>query len=126
MKYPCEMKIQLCTNEWFRVYAIPGMGVQSFLQFFGGVCVAHLFRFFLCCSIMCLYVLSSVLLSKLRFPHTKHCSVCPVVCRRGVCLRIVMFNAYCVVFLVCFSSSSVPYVASFSGLSILYCLFRVL
>jgi hypothetical protein len=46
MKYPCEMKIQLCTNEWFRVYEIPGMGVQSFLQFFGGVCVAHLFRFF--------------------------------------------------------------------------------
>jgi hypothetical protein len=30
-----------------------------------------------------------------------------------VCLRIVMFNTYCVVFLFCFSSSCVPYVASF-------------
>jgi hypothetical protein len=36
-----------------------------------------------------------------------------------VCLRIVMSNAYSVVFLFCLSSSCVPYVASFSGLSIL-------
>ena len=35
-----------------------------------------------------------------------------------VCLRIVVSNTYCVVFLFCFSSSCVPYVASFSGLSI--------
>ena len=34
-------------------------------------------------------------------------------------LRIVVFNTYCVVFLVCLSSSCAPYVASFSGLSIL-------
>ena len=33
-------------------------------------------------------------------------------------LRKVVFNTYCVVFLVCFSSSCEPYVASFSGLSI--------
>jgi len=31
---------------------------------------------------------------------------------------IVVSNTYCVVFLFCFSSSCVPYVASFSGLSI--------
>ena len=31
-----------------------------------------------------------------------------------VCLRRVVFNIYCVVFLLCFSSSCVPYVASFS------------
>jgi len=33
-------------------------------------------------------------------------------------LHIVLCNTYCVVFLFCFSSSCVPYVASFSGLSI--------
>ena len=42
------------------------------------------------------------------------------------CLRIVMSNTYCVVFLLCFSSSCVPYVASFSGLSFFYCPFGVL
>ena len=36
-----------------------------------------------------------------------------------VCLRIVMSNTYSVVFLFCLFSSCVPYVASFSGLSIL-------
>jgi hypothetical protein len=35
---------------------------------FGGVRVAHLFSF-LCCPIICLYVLSSVLWCPLRFPH---------------------------------------------------------
>jgi len=37
-----------------------------------------------------------------------------------VCLRIVMSNTYCVVFLFCLSSSCVLYVASFSRLSILW------
>jgi hypothetical protein len=36
--------------------------------FFGGVRVAHLFSF-LCCSIMCLYVLSSLLCCPLRCSH---------------------------------------------------------
>ena len=36
----------------------------------------------------------------------------------GACLRIVVSKAYCVVFLTCFSSSWVPYVASFSVLFI--------
>jgi hypothetical protein len=35
-----------------------------------------------------------------------------------VCLRVVVSNSYCVVFLFRFSSSYPPYVASFSGLSI--------
>jgi len=35
------------------------------------------------------------------------------------CLRIVLSNTYCLVFLFCFSSSFVPYVASFSGFSVL-------
>ena len=35
------------------------------------------------------------------------------------CLRIVVSNTYCVVFLLCFSSFCVPYVASFSGFSVL-------
>ena len=50
----------------------------------------------------------------------------PVVVQEGlcliyvicVCLCIVMSNKYCVVFLFCLSSSCVPYIASFSGLSI--------
>ena len=33
-----------------------------------------------------------------------------------VCLHLAVTNTYCVVFLFCFSSSCVPYVASFSGL----------
>jgi hypothetical protein len=41
-------------------------------------------------------------------------------------LRIVVSNTYCVVFLFCFSSSCVPDVASFSGLSIFDCPFGVL
>ena len=42
---------------------------------------------------------------------------CPVyvVC---VCLRIAVSNVCCVVFLFCFSTSCVPYIASFSGMSI--------
>jgi len=43
-----------------------------------------------------------------------------------VCLRILESNTYCVVFLFCFSSFCVLYVASFSGLSIFDCLFSIL
>ena len=46
-----------------------------------------------------------------------------VVC---VCLSIVMSGTYCVVYLFCFSSSCIPYVASFSELSIFDCPFSVL
>jgi len=42
------------------------------------------------------------------------------------CLRIVMSNAYFVVFLFCFSSCCVSYVTSFSGLSIFDCPFGIL
>jgi hypothetical protein len=38
------------------------------LVFFYGIRVAHRFSF-LCCPIMCLYLLSSVLWCRLRFPH---------------------------------------------------------
>jgi hypothetical protein len=52
-------------------------------------------------------------------------SLLPVVCRGFVSylhyLRIVVSNRYCVVLLVCVSSSCVPYVASFSGLPIIDC-----
>jgi hypothetical protein len=40
-----------------------------------------------------------------------------------VCLHIVVSNTYCIVFLFCFASCCVPYVASFSGLSIFDCPF---
>jgi hypothetical protein len=92
-------------------------------RFFSGVRVSRLFSF-LCCSIMCHYGLSSVLWCPLRYPHkndvrfvfTSSCScLIYVIC---VCLCIVVSNTYCVVFLLCLSSSCVPYVANFSGLSI--------
>jgi len=76
---------------------------------------------------MCFYVLSSVLLCPLRFPPEDYvrfvfASVCLwegacliyVIC---VCWRIVVSSTCCVVFLLCFSLSSVRYFAGFSGLS---------
>jgi hypothetical protein len=59
--------------------------------FFGEVRVIHLFSI-LYCSIMSLYVVSSVLWCPLRFPHT---NVIYVIC---VCLRVAVSNTYCVVF----------------------------
>jgi hypothetical protein len=41
-------------------------------------------------------------------------------------ILVLLSNAYCVVFLFCFSSSGVPYVASFFGLSIFDCPFGFL
>jgi hypothetical protein len=88
--------------------------------------IAHVFSF-LCCPIMYLYVLRSVLWCPLRFPHKTMfgSSLPPVVCRKAirliyvicVCLRRVVSTTYCVVFLFCFCSSCVPYVSRFSGLS---------
>ena len=80
-----------------------------------------IFKVCMCCPIMCLYVLSSMLWCPLRVWH-KHdvrlvfisgCVYLWLSClsRNCVCLRIVTF---CVVFLFCLSSSYVPYVASFS------------
>jgi hypothetical protein len=74
--------------------------------FFGGVRVPHIFSF-LCCSIMCLYVLSSMLWCPIRFPHKKQCLVRlypQVVCSRAnvlfmlfVFVCLVLSNTYCVV-----------------------------
>jgi hypothetical protein len=51
------------------------------------------------------------------FDSTKHIIMIYVIC---VCLLIVVSNPYYVVFLFCFSSYCVPYVANFSGLSIFF------
>jgi hypothetical protein len=87
----------------------------------------------LCCDVR--FVFTSSCLSYLRYPimclyvpcSVLWCSVCLcliyVIC---VCLRIVVSTTYCVAFLLCISSSCVLYVASFSGLSILYCPFGIL
>ena len=77
--------------------------------------VLLIFLVFFCCPIMCLYVLSSVLSCRLRFPHTNDVRFV-VTCnclKEGschsyaicICLRIVVSNTYCVVFLLCLSSS---------------------
>ena len=108
-------------------------------------------------SIMCFYVLSSMLWCSLRFPQKTMfgSSLPPVVCRSVhvlftlfcVCLHIVVSNTYCVVFFfvlcilccqflcvflrlvypmlpvsLCFSSSCVPYVASFSVFFFVLCI----
>jgi len=80
----------------------------------------HCMSILLCCPIMCLYVVSSVLW-------------CLLVCWRAhaliyiicVCLRTLISNTCCVVFLFWLSSYCV-YVASFSGLSIFDCSFNIL
>ena len=46
-----------------------------------------------------------------RMAHVLFVCVCVCVC---LC-ALVVSNTYCVVFLFCFSSSCVPYIASFSG-----------
>ena len=101
--------------------------LQFHPQFFGGVCVVLLFSF-CCCPIMCHYVLSSLLRCLLQIPHKNdvwfvftssclqvHSCLIYVIC---VCLCIVVSNTYCVVFLLCFSLSCVPYLASFFAWSI--------
>jgi hypothetical protein len=107
-------------------------------QYFGGIRGAPLFSC-LCCPIVFLYVLSSVLRSPLRFPHrndvrcvlTSSCSyessrLIYVIC---VCLRLVVSKAYCVVYLLCClccSSSCLTCVAIFSGLSFFIVPFGIL
>ena len=80
--------------------------------------------------VLCYVPLSFVLCCPLRFPHkndvrfvfTSSClqeGSC-VVYGMCVCLRIMVSNTYCVVFLFCFSSSCVPYVDSFSSSCVPY------
>ena len=55
--------------------------------------------------------------------HIRMKRIIYVIC---VCLCIVVFNTYCVIFLLLFSSSCVPYVTNFSELSLLYYSFGIL
>ena len=79
---------------------------------------------FLCGPFIGLYVLSSVL----WFPHKKNVQfVFTSSCRRvNVIYTLFVPKSYCVVSLIWFSLSCVPYVASISGLSFLHCLFGIL
>ena len=99
-------------------------------------CVAYLLIFCVRCPIMCIYVLNTVLLCPLQFPHkndvrfvfTSSClqeGLCHiyVFC---VCLRIVVSNTHSGVFLLCSSSYLIPCVVSFSRLSIVDCPFGIL
>ena len=111
---------------------LPFMSTWVHSRVFWWVCVAHLFMF-LCCPIMCLYVLKSPVVMSVTISVWKRCSLPPVVCRREhvlftlcVCLRMVMSNIGCVMFLSCVSSSCIPNVNSFSGLSLLDCRFGIL
>ena len=79
--------------------------------------------FILLYLIMCLYVLSSLLSCPLRFPHKIYvwffftasslwegASLIYVIC---ACLRTVVSNTYCAVFLLCFPLSCVVFLALF-------------
>ena len=98
--------------------------VYDFTPVFGGVRVAHLCSF-LCCLIVYIYVLTSLFWCPLRFPH-EIVRFYLQLCVGGfmsylgyVCLfanRVVQHILS--VFLLCFSSPCVPYIAIFSGLSI--------
>ena len=63
------MQTYLITIHVFHIRdCLPFVSTWVHHQFFGGVCVAHRFSF-LCCPIMCLYVLSSMLCCTLPFLH---------------------------------------------------------
>ena len=66
-------------------------------RFLCGVCVAHLFVFFLCCPIMCPNIPSFVLWCPLRFPHKKGRMSYLCFCF-GTCWCVVVFSSYCVMF----------------------------
>jgi hypothetical protein len=75
---------------------------------------------FLCCPIMCLYVLSYALWCPLRFPYKNDVQLTVRLCLQSFvgglmsnlhylfCLRIVVSNTYCVVFLFCLSYPMLP------------------
>jgi hypothetical protein len=62
------LKFRHFMASWSSVISYQIISNRFHPRFFGGVRVAHLFSF-LCCPIMCLYVLSSVLWYQLRFPY---------------------------------------------------------
>ena len=110
--------VLLHCDEWDRVVALPRhtfVTGATLLQLgwpYKILAVIFLGCFFLCCAIMCLYVLSSVLWCPLRFPHkndvrfvfTSSCLLkdsC-LIYIIYVCLRIVVSNALYAVSLFCF------------------------
>jgi hypothetical protein len=92
---------------------------HAFTPIFGRIRVVHLF-WFLCCPMMCIYALSSVLWCPLRVPccdvgyefHIQTMlgsSLPPVICKAACLvffiyawLRILVPDTFCVVFLFCF------------------------
>jgi hypothetical protein len=107
IKYYVKPNSEICKDINVREYR---RGNQKLTIQRNLVRVALLFSC-LCCPIVCLYILSSVLWCPLRFPHnTMFCSLLPpVVCRERiyhlryiVSLRIVVSNTYCDLFLFCF------------------------
>ena len=78
-------------------------------------------------SVLCLYILGSVLWFPLRFPHKKmfRVSLPQVDCRRAI-NYVICVCLHCVVLLFCLSSSCVPSVSGFSGFPIFHCLFGIL
>jgi uncharacterized membrane protein YesL len=106
--------------------SLAGVLVGSVLLIFLFVCVILLFVFtfyVLCCDVCYDFRIKTMFSS----------SLLPVVCRRAhvlftlfVCWRIVVSNTYCEVFVLFVSSSCVPYVTGFSGLSIFDCPFGTL
>ena len=99
----------------------------------GEVRVAHIFKFFMLSYYVSLRSETRVVIS-VTMSAKKRCSVrlylklfaggfIYVIC---VCLRIVLYNTYCDMFLFRLSLSCVPFTASVSGFSMFDCHFRIL
>jgi len=97
---------------------------MSSLPVFCGVRVAYIFTF--CVVILCVftfwvpccdvrYDFHMEAMFGLDFPPVVCGGLVSCLCYLfRICLSLMVSSAYCVVFLLCFSSSFVPYVASFS------------
>jgi hypothetical protein len=110
---------------WLTVTKYPISNDNGSFTFYEGS--AYWFFLVFCVILLCVFTFR-VLCCDVRIKTMFDSSLPPVVCRRvHVLFTLIVFvcavvsNTYCVVFLFCFSLSCVPYVASFSRLSIFDC-----
>ena len=115
-----SLNTETCLIQTKNCMFLPNHSTEAHLRILVS-CVILLYVYFPCCDVY------------YNFRIKKRCSVgiylqlfvvgsC-LIYMYVICVRIVVSITYCVVFLFCFSSSSVPCVASFSGLSIFDCPF---
>jgi hypothetical protein len=130
----CEIKVMTFIIHCVSPCLSPNTKVTYQCQCFG-LLFKLLFYTVFWGPIMCHYVLSSVLWCPLRFPHKNDVRFvfAPSCLHEGsylIYVLVFVWVEWCPTHIVlcfcCFSSSCVPYVASFSGLSIFDCPFGIL